>query len=127
MEIDISYQTILGATLAEFAVRALWAGVGGGLTMLGFWGLRRRVRALETKQSAAVNITINNGEIVRSGVSAEGVIGHQTDTHVTFGTTRGPITVSLAGGIQTSSDIVRWLHDTRLLAPLGGENRGRSD
>ena len=95
--------------------------------------LRDRIAALEAKQDAppanvsptinfsptvSPQIEIHGAEIVRPSEVGEGVIGRQTDEYVEFGTTHGPISVSLAGGSRTASDLVRWLHEKRLLAPL---------
>ena len=55
---------------------------------------------------------------MRPSEVGEGVIGRQTNESVEFGTTHGPISVSLAGGSRSASDLVRWLHEKRLLAPL---------
>ena len=54
---------LLGATFVEFVVRAAWAAFGSGLALLGSWGLRRRVKALETKPDTVgptVNVNIGN-------------------------------------------------------------------
>ena len=64
---DITWTTVLGATLVEFGVRAAWAVLGSVLTMIGFWGLRQRVRALETRdeKKAEAPVTINIGDIAK--------------------------------------------------------------
>lgn len=95
--------------------------------------LRDRIAALEAKQDAASanvsptikfsptispQVEVHGAEIVRPSEAGEGVIGRQTSDYVEFGTTRGPISVSLAGGSRTANDLVRWLHEKRLLAPL---------
>ena len=46
-------EAVLGATFVEFVVRLLWGGFGGLLTMFGFWGMRRRIAAVEKKMSGA--------------------------------------------------------------------------
>lgn len=95
--------------------------------------LRDRIAALEAKQDAppanisqtisfspatSPKVEVHGAEIVRPSEAGEGVIGRQTNDYVEFGTTHGPISVSLAGGSRTANDLVRWLHDKRLLAPL---------
>ena len=49
---------LLGATL-EIGVRIVCFVLGGGLTVLGFWGLRRRVKVLEAGASSASGPTVN--------------------------------------------------------------------
>ena len=46
---------IIGATLIEVGVRIGWALLGSGFTVLGFWGLRKRIKALENKPPVIVN------------------------------------------------------------------------
>lgn len=53
MEFHITWDAIVGATLLDAVIRLLWAVIGAGLTTLGFWGLRRRVKALENRQDSA--------------------------------------------------------------------------
>ena len=64
-------------------------------------------------------IVFDGNMVTRPDVKGEGPIGQQKFGYVTFGTVHGPIRVSLAGGAKTSADLVRWLHEKRLLAPLG--------
>ncbi len=45
-------EAIVGATIVDFVVRAGFGAAGGLLTVFGFWGLRRRVRALEDRQTS---------------------------------------------------------------------------
>lgn len=94
---------------------------------------RDRLAALEARQDAthaspaqtinfspamSPRVEIHGEDIVRPPEVTEGVMGKQFAGHVEFGTTHGHISVSLAGGSATASDLVRWLHAKRLLAPL---------
>ena len=57
---EFTYQALLGATVAEVVIRGLWALGGSLLTMLGFWGLRRRIRALENRPAGqTINVAPN--------------------------------------------------------------------
>ena len=65
---DITYQAIVGATVAEAVIRILWAVLGGLLTAIGFWGLRKRIAALERKEAQPPVQILN---VVTSGKELE--------------------------------------------------------
>ena len=65
---DITYQTLVGATVTEFVIRVLWAVGASLLTMFGFWELRRRIKALENDRSQpAISQTFNFTHDATSG------------------------------------------------------------
>ncbi len=53
---EFTYQAILGATFTEVFIRVGWFLSGSLLTMVGFWGLRKRIAALEAKNSVSPSI-----------------------------------------------------------------------
>ena len=125
------------AASADLLVKIGWLtliGVGSlaaGVISTLLWGRGGRKRLLtdiaELKAKAATvpainfspSITVNSQEVRHTDI--EGAIGQQTDSRVIFGTVHGPISVSLHGGTETAADLVHWLHDKRLLAPLKDE------
>ena len=50
---------VFGGGLLEIGTRVSWAAVGGILAMVGFWGLRRRVGALESRAAPPVTVNVN--------------------------------------------------------------------
>ena len=133
-------EAVKGVTdYASALVVERWAELIALGVMLALWRwwmghkIRDRIAALEARQDAppanvsptinfsptiSPRVEIHGRDIVRPSEASEGVIGRQSASYVEFGTTRGPISVSLAGGSATASDLVRWLHEKHLLAPL---------
>lgn len=71
---EVTYHAVVGATVVEVAIRVFWVAAGSLLTMIGFWGLRRRVRALEGRQPAsptAQNVSPTFTNVVNIGDQGE--------------------------------------------------------
>ena len=120
---------VLGVGLLELGTRFSWAVVGGILAMIGFWGLRRRVGALESRTAPPVTVNVNpsiritvDGKDVERPPVADtqmgGIVATVDDKNLHFGTRYGRLTISRAGNVRTQMDLARWLHGKGLLVPL---------
>ena len=132
---------VFGVGLLEIGARVSWGAVCGILGMVvGFWGLRRRVGALESRPTppvtviesrAAPPITVNVNPSIRitmDGKDVErppvvdtqmgGIVATVDDKNLHFGTIYGRLTISRDGNVRTQMDLARWLHGNGLLVPL---------
>ena len=59
MDFDPSaiFHVLLGVTISDILGRIVWALAASGLTAFGFWGLRKRVAALERRRAEAAPVT----------------------------------------------------------------------
>ena len=131
---NINWQDLVfGVGLLEIGTRVSWAAVGGILAMVGFWGLRRRVGALERTASPPVTVpvTVNVNPSIRitlDGKDVElapvadtqmgGIAATVDDKNLHFGTRYGRLTISRDGNARTQMDLARWLHGRGLLVPF---------
>ena len=129
---------VFGVGLLEIGTRVSWAAVGGILAMVGFWGLRRRVDALESRAAPpvtvaappvtvnvnpSIRITVDGKDVVRPPVvdtQMGGIVATVDDKNLHFGTRYGRLTISRDGNVRTQMDLARWLHGKGLLVPLSG-------
>ena len=120
---------VFGVGLLEIGIRVSWAAVGGILAMVGFWGLRRRVGALERKAAPPVTVNVNPSiRITVDGKDVErphvvdtqmgGIVATVDDKNLHFGTRYGRLTISRDGNVRTQMDLARWLHGKCLLVPF---------
>ena len=89
---ELTYQAVVGATVLEMVILVFWGAAGSLLTMIGFWGLLRRVKALESKPGASPMMTVNNpgvtvsqtfnqGELFDADAVAQGLIEQLRETY----------------------------------------------
>ena len=120
---------VFGVGLLEIGTRVSWAAVGGILAMVGFWGLRRRVGALESRAAPPVTVNVNPSiRITVDGKDVErppvvdtqmgGIVATVDDKNLHFGTRYGRLTISRDGNVRTQMDLARWLHGKGLLVPF---------
>lgn len=134
-------ENILGSTIGDFFSQNIynlfWGLVVSFLGFMGFMGWRWREMKADIKRlddqhkmpKIDIAPTFNqqlifnqNGNIRAITNESDNVIGKQDGNYITFGTIHGPISVSLIGGTDTTSDLVKWLHNKNLLAPLAIDN-----
>ena len=131
-------ENFLASTIGDFISQNIFSLVGIVVVVLlgitGFFGWRyREMKADNRKMKADIEmlkaqnktpifhqqfIINQNGNIKTTINESDNVIGKQDGNCVTFGTVHGPITVRLAGGQETAFDLVKWLHEKELIAPL---------
>ena len=109
---------VFGVGLLELGTRVSWAAVGGILAMVGFWGLRRRVGALESRAAPPVTVNVNPSiRITVDGKDVErppvvdtqmgGIVATVDDkNHISE-----PYTVPIIrdGNVRTQMHLARWL------------------
>ena len=123
---QIGLNLFSGGTLAELLARAVWALFAGGVVaMIGYFGMARRLRALENRPPVQVNLNIPESlkrayeatpeQPVPHGKVAEYIPGEK---EFCVGTKEGNMTIRLWDGAKTVEDVLYVLQKNGVLGSL---------